>query len=53
MPSVPSAHELIGFVVIILAIWLVLKLVKAAIRLTLSIVMVVLIFAAVYFLILR
>jgi hypothetical protein len=49
----PSAHELIGIVVIVLAIWFVLKLVKAAIKLTLFVITVVLIFAAVYFLLLR
>lgn len=49
----PSAHELIGFLVVILAIWFVLKLAKAAIKLTLFIIVVALVAGAVYFLFLR
>jgi hypothetical protein len=49
----PSPNELIGILVVILAIWFVLKLAKVAIRLILFVIAVVTLLGVVYFLFLR
>ncbi len=49
----PGAYELISILAIILAVWLVLKLAKMAIKLTLFLIVVVLLAGIVYFLFMR
>ncbi len=49
----PSAFELIGLIVVVLAIWFVLKLAKVAIKLTLFLVLIVVLAGVFYFLFMR